>query len=82
VAVPFKVRFQVSGRAECCNCPAHGRSRDAGFFTEEIVAENDDSVRDVFLSKKRLCKYCLLAEEVNLQFDRDRLSVIELGPWK
>jgi hypothetical protein len=53
-----------------------------GILHRGIVAENDDSVRDVFLSKKRLCKYCLLAEEVNLQFDRDRLSVIELGPWK
>jgi hypothetical protein len=79
---PLKVRFQVSGWAECCNCPAHGRDRDAGFFTEEIVAEHDDVARDVFLSAKRLCKRCLPGMKVNLQFDREKLSVLELGPWK
>ena len=66
--MPFKVRFQVSGEATCYNCLAHGRERAAGFFTEEIVAEDDDSVRDMFLNKKRLCKRCLPAEKVNLQF--------------
>jgi hypothetical protein len=55
-------------------------ARNAGFFSEEIVAEDDDSVRDVFLSKKRLCKRCLPAEEVNLQFDRERLSELSWGP--
>ena len=78
----LQVRFQVSGRAECCNCPAHGRDRDAGFFTEEIVAAHEDAARDVFLKTRRLCKRCLPKDEVNLQFNRDRLSVIELGPWK
>ena len=78
----LRVRFQVSGRAECYNCPAHGRDRDAGFFTEEIVAEHDDAARDVFMNTRRLCKRCLPKEGVNLQFNRDKLSVVELGPWK
>jgi hypothetical protein len=79
--MPLKVRFQVGGWAECLNCPAHGRNRDAGFFTEEIVGVDDDLVRDLFLNQKRLCKRCL-PTEVNLQFNLERLSVIELGPWK
>lgn len=79
--MPLKVRFQVGGWAEWLNCLVHGRNRDAGFFTEEIVGVDDDSVRDVFLSQKRLCKRCL-PTDVNLQFNREGLSVIELGPWK
>ena len=80
----LKVRFQVSGWAECLNCPAHGRDREAGFFAEEIVTEDHDAARDVFLNAKRLCKRCLPGRKVNLQFVRERLSVIEgeKGNWQ
>ena len=77
----FLVRFRVSGSSTCYNCPAHGREREAGPFSEEIVAKYAEAAKDVFITTKRLCRRCL-PEKVNLQFDREKLSVTELGPWK
>lgn len=81
-AMTLQMRFRVSGLATCYNCPTRGRERDAGAFSEEIVAKYADSAKDVFIGTKRLCKSCLLETKVNLQFDRERLCVTELGPWK
>jgi len=78
----LQMRFRVSGLATCYNCPTHGHEREAGHFTEEIVAKYAESTKDVFIGTKRLCKSCLPEAKVNLQFDRERLSVVELGPWK
>jgi hypothetical protein len=77
----LQVRFRVSGSGTCYNCPAHGREREAGPFGEEIVAKYAESAKDVFMGTKRLCPRCS-PEKVNLKFERDKLSVIELGPWK
>jgi hypothetical protein len=77
----LQVRFHVSGLAQCYNCPAHGRDRGAGSFSEEIVAKYAESAKDVFMGTKRLCPRCS-PEKVNLKFERDKLSVTELGPWK
>jgi hypothetical protein len=77
----LQVRFRVSGSGTCYNCPAHGREWEARPFSEEIVAKYAESAKDVFIGTKRLCQRCL-PEKVNLQFDREKLSVTELGPWK
>jgi hypothetical protein len=78
----LQIRFRVSGLGTCYHCPTHGRERDAGAFSEEIVAKCVESAKDVFMGTKRICKLCLPETKVNLQFDRERLSVTELGPWK
>ena len=77
----LQMRFRVSGVATCYNCPTNGHEREAGHFTEEIVAKYAELAKDVFMGTKRLCKLCS-GTKVNLQFDRERLSVVELGPWK
>ena len=76
------MRFRVSGLATCYNCPSHGREREARHFSEEIVAKYAESAKEVFISTTRLCQRCLPETKVNLQFDREWLSVLELGPWK
>jgi hypothetical protein len=73
------MRFQVSGQADCRNCPVYGRDSYAGPFVEEIEARDEHSAREVFMSKKRLCKRCLPKHKANLQFNRETLLVTTLG---
>lgn len=74
------MRFQVSGSAECLNCPAHGRQKEKGPVLEEIKAEDEESAKNAFIDKKRLCPDCYASGmKANLQFDRNKLLCEPLG---
>lgn len=75
------MRYEVSGSAECLNCPAYGRERYGPPVLEEISAEDERSAKEAFLAKKRLCPQCeATGMKANLQFNRDTLLCTPVGP--
>jgi hypothetical protein len=76
------MRFRVSGFTEICpECFARRRTQQPLRVREEVKAVSEDSAKDAFMAKKRLCKPCKQSgADCNLQFDRAKLLCAPLEP--